>query len=74
MSSGAISLTETLKGGWNYSSVYLGSGREGAFLGCRNRRIVKDGVNIIEVENLPLPEELFGRIRHAYDNLKEMIP
>lgn len=68
ISSGAVSLIETLRGGWNYSSVYMGSGTEGAFLGCRNRRRCEG----IEIENLPLDEKLFERIKSAYDNLKEM--
>ncbi len=68
MSSGAISLTATLRGEWNYSSVYLGKGTDGAFLGCRNRRTCEG----IAVENLPLDEKLFERIRHAYDELAGM--
>ena len=68
ISSGAISLLETLKGGWNYSSVYLGKGAEGAFLGCRNRR--KNG--LIEIEDLPLDNTLYERIEHAYNNLKQI--
>ena len=68
ISSGALSLLETLRGGWNYSSVFLGSETEGAFLGCRNRRC---GENLAEIqlEDLPLPEELFERIENAYRNL-----
>ena len=65
LSSGAISLVETLGGGWNYSSVYLG----GAFLGCRNRRC-RDG---IEMEDLPLDDRLFRRIERAYENLKKLV-
>ena len=68
ISSGAISLTETLRGGWNYSSVYLGSGDDGAFLGCRTRRSTEG----IEVEDLPLDDRLFDRIKRAYDGLKDM--
>ncbi len=69
ISSGAISLTETLAGRWNYSSVYLGHGADGAFLGCRNRR-TPDG---IQIENLPLEDRLFSRIEKAYNDLKELI-
>lgn len=68
LSSGAISLLETLKGGWNYSSVYFGKDCSGAFLGCRNRRTA-DG---IEIENLPLDDILFGRIEKAYRNLEKL--
>lgn len=68
LSSGAIALIETLRGSWNYSSIYLGSDSEGAFLGCRNRRSAEG----VEIENLPLDDKLFQRIKKAYDNLKEM--
>jgi len=68
LSSGALSIIETMKGTWNYSSVYFGYGDDGAFLGCRNRRKAGD----ICVENLSLDEKLFSRIEAAYDNLKEM--
>ena len=64
LSSGAISLIETLRGGWNYSSVWLGE----AFLGCRNRRTAAG----IELENLPLAEPLYRRIETAYENLKKL--
>lgn len=68
MSSGALSLIETLRGGWHYSSLYLGSNGAGAFLGCRNRRV--NGGN--EVENLPLDEKLYQRIEKAYRNLERL--
>lgn len=69
MSSGAISLVETLRGGWNYSSVYFGYGDGGAFMGCRNRRMHEG----IQIEDLPLDDKLFERIENAYDNLKELL-
>lgn len=68
ISSGALSLLETLRGGWNYSSVFLGNDGEGAFLGCRNRRCGKD-LEEIHLEDLPLSDELFQRIENAYQNL-----
>ena len=40
----------------------------GAFLGCRNRRSSEG----IIVEDLPLDERLFSRIRHAYDELRAL--
>ena len=67
-SSGAISIIETLRGGWNYSSVYFGNNGQGAFLGCRNRRTERG----IEIENLPLDDVLFGRIERAYRNLEKL--
>lgn len=75
ISSGAMSVLRTLQGKWHYSSIYLGEDeiREGtgAFLGVKNR-ISPDG-KTLEYEDLPLPEELFQRIRTAYDNLCEII-
>lgn len=65
-SSGAISLLLTLTGQWNCSSVYLGKGMDGAFLGIKNR-IADDGT--VEIEDLPLPQKLYERIEHAYKNL-----
>lgn len=65
-SSGAISLLLTLTGQWNCSSVYLGKGLQGAFLGVKNR-IADDGT--VEIEDLPLPQKLYERIENAYNNL-----
>lgn len=69
LSSGAISIVETLTGGWHYSSVYFGKEERGAFLGVRNRRTPYG----IQVEDVPLPEELYLRIRRAYEHLTELI-
>ena len=65
-SSGAISLLLTLTGQWNCSSVYLGKGSEGAFLGIKNH-IADDGT--VEIEDIPLPQKLYERIELAYKNL-----
>lgn len=70
LSSGAISLILTMRGEWNYSSIYLGKGAEGAFLGIRNRIDCSSGR--ITVEDLPLPERLYERIERAYRNLWEI--
>lgn len=64
-SSGVLSILNALQGKWHYSSFYMGKGDEGAFLGAKNRLV--DGQT--EVENLPLPTELFERIEQAYLNL-----
>ncbi|MEG0829735.1 MAG: lactate dehydrogenase [Anaerovoracaceae bacterium] len=69
LSSGAISLLATLSGEWHYSSTYMGKDDIGAFLGVKNRRTPHG----IEVEDLPLPEKLFNRIKGAYDNLAKII-
>jgi len=64
LSSGAISLLQTLRGEWHYSSTCLG----GVFLGSRNR-MTETGV---ELESMPLPEALFRRIEHAYRELERI--
>ncbi|MCL1983138.1 MAG: lactate dehydrogenase [Clostridiales bacterium] len=68
LSSGALSILQMLRGGWHYSSSYVGSGQSGAYFGALNRVVFG---NII-IENQPLPEELFMRIEQAYENLKEI--
>ena len=70
LSSGGMSLLLTLRGEWNYSSVYLGCGPEGAFLGIKNRIDFSSGRVI--VEDLPLPQGLYERIEKAYRNLCEL--
>lgn len=68
LSSGALSILATLRGEWNYSSLYFGKENEGAFLGTRNRRTPYGS----EVENLPLPRPLYARIEKAYRNLRAL--
>ncbi|WP_051280308.1 lactate/malate family dehydrogenase [Anaerovorax odorimutans] len=65
LSSGAISILLTLRGEWHYSSNCIGE----VYMGAKNR--MTDGG--VEIENLPLPELLYERIKRAYDNLKEII-
>ena len=70
LSSGAISLLLTLRGEWNYSSVYMGKGTEGAFLGIKNRIDPASGEVIIY--DLLMPQILYDRIENAYRNLCEI--
>jgi len=62
LSSGALSLLACLRGDWHCSSVYL----DGVFMGVRNR-VAPNGP---EVERLPLPETLLGRIRETMEQLR----
>lgn len=57
VSSGAISILQTLRGEWHYSSCFLG----GRFFGCRNR-YTENGQ---EIERLQLPDELMARIEES---------
>lgn len=61
LSSAAISIILLLEGKWHYSCIYFGK----AFLGIRNT--VEDSVIIYE--DLDVCDELFERIKGAYDNL-----
>lgn len=73
-SSGAMSLLLTLAGEWHYSSVYLGKGSEGAFLGVRNRiENISDGGARACYEDLALPQLLYERIELAYRNLCQLL-
>ena len=69
VSSAALSLLLTLSGDWHYSSVYLGKGGLGAFMGMKNR-FTSGGV---EYEREPLPKSLFERIASAYKKLSDII-
>lgn len=69
LSSGAISLLLTISGEWHYSSVYLGIGKQGAFMGVKNRM----GPKGIIIEDVPLPDILFERIKVSYDELCRII-
>ncbi|MFR3030259.1 MAG: hypothetical protein ACLTNO_02605 [Blautia sp.] len=61
LSSAAISLILTMEGKWHYSSNFLG----GIYMGSKNRYTLQG----LEIESLPLPEALYGRLRQAYDGL-----
>ncbi|MBR3367649.1 MAG: lactate dehydrogenase, partial [Lachnospiraceae bacterium] len=61
-SSGALSILLMLRGEWHCGSVYLG----GAFMGVKNRCTP----NGLETEVLPLPDQLYARIREAEEVLK----
>ena len=64
LSSGALSLLDCLRGQWHFSSTYL----DGVFMGARNRL----GALGVELERLPLPEDLLERIRGTMDELRRI--
>ncbi|WP_373898981.1 lactate/malate family dehydrogenase [Haloimpatiens sp. FM7315] len=59
LSSGAISLIDTIKGNWNYSANFLG----GTYLGCKNK-ISPSG---LELETLDFHKKLFERLTSTYE-------
>lgn len=65
ISSAALSILGTLRGEWNYGSLYLGDGDKGAFLGILSRITLRG----VQYEDLDLPEELYERIKVSYSNL-----
>lgn len=65
LSSGAISIILTLEGKFHYSSNFLG----GVFMGTKNRNLPSG----LEIEKIHMPDELFIRIRHTYDELSKII-
>ena len=69
LSSGALSILKTIRGQWHYSSVYMGDSVKGAYFGQLNR-LTQRGT---EIEELPLPADLFKRLAESYKGLCEVI-
>ena len=65
LSSAALSIILTLRGQWHYGSVLL----DGVYMGAKNRYTPFGQ----EVESLPLPEELYGRIALAAEHLRKIV-
>ncbi len=61
ISSAAISILLTIRGEWHYSSNYLG----GIFMGAKNRSTIYG----VELEHLPLPEQVLNRLQAVVDEL-----
>jgi malate/lactate dehydrogenase len=62
LSSGALSILETLRGNFNYSTVFI----DGIYWGIRNR-LINGSVGI---ERSDLNDELMKRIKTSYDELR----
>ena len=65
LSSGAISILDTLNGNWHYSATYIG----GVYMGARNR-LLPSG---IELERHDIPEQLMKRLLNSYKELESII-
>lgn len=65
LSSGAISIMDTLYGNWQYSATYMG----GVYMGARNK-LVPAGI-ILEQYNIP--EKLLNRLYDSYKELESII-
>jgi hypothetical protein len=58
LSSGSLSIIETIKGNWNYSTTYIG----GNFFGVRNRITSKGNI----IETYDFSDQLFNKIEAAF--------
>lgn len=65
LSSGAISILNTISNKWHYSSNFIG----GVFMGSKNRNLESG----LEFERLDFPDKLFKKIEETYENLKGII-
>lgn len=62
-SSGSLSIIDTIKGNWNYSSTYMGK----VFMGAKNR-IAPSG---LEIEQVTIHETLKIRLNNTYERLSD---
>ena len=65
LSSGSLSLLATIKGGWHYSSNFIG----GVYMGSRNRELDAG----IEFETYAMPPQLYKKITETYNYLRDYI-
>lgn len=65
LSSGTLSLINTIKGEWHYSSNFMG----GVFMGANNRLLASG----IELERLKLDEKLMKRLQETYESLRMIL-
>ncbi|MBM7614308.1 lactate/malate family dehydrogenase [Alkaliphilus hydrothermalis] len=65
LSSGTLSILDTLRGEWHYSATYMG----GVYMGAKNR-LLPSGT---EVEILDLPPQLMERLQATYDELRDLL-
>lgn len=65
LSSGALSIINTIKGEWHYSATFIG----GVYMGAKNR-LTPSGT---ELERLNLPQPLYARLEKTYQRLASII-
>lgn len=65
LSSGALSILNTLEGKWHYSSTFLG----GVYMGAKNRWLPQGN----QLERVHMPEALMERLKETYGKLKQII-
>ncbi|MFA5523290.1 MAG: lactate dehydrogenase [Tissierellales bacterium] len=65
LSSGALSIINTIKGNWHYSATFIG----GVYMGAKNR-LTNSGT---ELERLNLPEPLYEKLEDTFERLAKSI-
>lgn len=65
LSSGSLSILATIKGGWHYSTNFIG----GVYMGSRNRELG----SAIEFENYMMPPPLYKKLEETYNYLRDYI-
>lgn len=65
LSSGTLSILDTIKGNWHYSATFIG----GVYMGARNR-LTSSGT---ELERLNLHDSLFDKLKETFERLEKMV-
>ncbi|MGO1818218.1 MAG: lactate/malate family dehydrogenase [Senegalia sp. (in: firmicutes)] len=65
LSSGALSIIDTISGNWHYSATFIG----GVFMGSKNRM----KYNTVELEEVKLDKKLLERLKETYKTLGDII-
>lgn len=65
LSSGSLSIIDTIRGRWHYSATYIG----GVSMGSMNRL----NISGVEIERLDIPKPLFKRLQNTYRKLGNAI-
>lgn len=65
LSSGSLSIINTIKGNWHYSATFIG----GIYMGAKNRLTISG----TELERLNLPEALYKRLEETFERLAKTI-
>jgi len=63
LSSGSLSLLATIRGGWHYSTNFIG----GVYMGSRNRELSHG----IQFETYSMPAQLYKKIEETYNYLRD---
>ena len=65
LSSGSLSILATIRGGWHYSTNFIG----GVYMGSRNRELDSG----IEFETYDMPPQLYKKLEETYNYLRDYI-